>query len=180
MRREQLHRDACDKCGRRNPVSFHVEPEEVGIRGLVGQMQREDGAKKVHRGMAGVLRDASYPGGLPYGYGLAPGEKRGVLQIFEPEAEVVRRMFREYAAERTPREIAGRLNRVGLRSPRGGYWNASTINGNMKRGHGILINPLYDGRMVWNQVQLLAGLIGGEAFPEGCATGRIGGSGGRT
>ena len=62
MRRAQLHRDACDKCGRRNPVSFHVEPEEVGIRGLVGQMQREDGAKKVHRGMAGVLRDARYPG----------------------------------------------------------------------------------------------------------------------
>ena len=42
----------------------------------------------------------------------------------------------------------------------------------MKRGHGILIDPLYDGRMVWNRVQLLAGLIGGEAFPEGCATGR--------
>lgn len=29
----------------------------IGIRGLVGQMQREDGAKKVRRGMAGVIRD---------------------------------------------------------------------------------------------------------------------------
>jgi hypothetical protein len=24
-----LHRDACDKCRRRNPVTFHVEPEEA-------------------------------------------------------------------------------------------------------------------------------------------------------
>ena len=40
----------------------------VGIRGLVGQMQREDGAKKVRRGMAGVIRDGRHAGGRAYGY----------------------------------------------------------------------------------------------------------------
>jgi hypothetical protein len=34
---------------------------------------------------------------------------------------------------------------------RGGQWNASTINGSKSRSNGILQNPLYVGRIVWNK-----------------------------
>jgi site-specific DNA recombinase len=33
--------------------------------------------------------------------------------------------------------------------------NASTINGSGKRGHGIIRNPLYSGRPIWNRVRMV-------------------------
>jgi site-specific DNA recombinase len=126
----------------------------VGIRGLVGQMQREDGAKKVRRGMAGVIRDGRHAGGRAYGYRAVPG-RIGELEIVEQEAQVVRRIFAAYAAARPSREIAGELNREGVAPPRGTRWNASTINGNAQRAAGIIFNELYIGRIVWNKVRMV-------------------------
>ena len=37
----------------------------------------------------------------------------------------------------------------------GTRWNASTINGNNARGHGMLLNELYAGRIVWNKVRMV-------------------------
>jgi site-specific DNA recombinase len=47
--------------------------------------------------------------------------------------------------------IATELNKEGIRAPGGGEWGFSTINGNAKRGNGILNNEMYIGRMVWNR-----------------------------
>ena len=117
-------------------------------------MQREDSAKKVRRGMAGVVRAGRHAGGRPYGYRVVPGHC-GELKVIEEEAEVVRRIFAAYAAGRPPREIAGDLNRDRVAPPRGARWNASTINGNSKRGAGIIFNELYLGRIVWNKVRMV-------------------------
>ena len=45
------------------------------------------------------------------------------------------------------------MNTDRIPAPRRRQWNASTINGNDKRGHGILRNPLYVGKRVWNRVR---------------------------
>jgi site-specific DNA recombinase len=143
---DRLSRDMEDLAGIHKRLSFQgIEIQAVhdgtadsiliGIRGLVGQMQREDGAKKVRRGMAGVVRDGRHAGGRAYGYRAVPG-KPGELEIVEDEAAIVRRIFEAYAAGRTPRDIAHDLNRENIRPPRGRRWNASTINGNAKRGLG--------------------------------------------
>src|SRR5436190_2072679 len=92
-----------------------------------------------------------HAGGRAYGYRAVPG-KPGELEIVEDEAAIVRRIFEAYAAGRTPREIAHDLNRENIRPPRGRRWNASTINGNAKRGAGLIFNELYSGRIVWNKV----------------------------
>lgn len=126
----------------------------VGLRGLIGQMQREDGAKKVRRGMAGVIREGRSAGGRAYGYRAVPG-RLGELEIVEAEAEIVRRVFAEYAEGNSPRRIAYGLNRNGIAPPRGKVWNASTIHGNLQRGYGILNNELYLGRVVWNKVRMV-------------------------
>jgi site-specific DNA recombinase len=126
----------------------------IGIRGLIGQMQREDGAKKVRRGMTGVVRGGRHAGGRAYGYRAVPG-RRGELEIVEEEAEVVRRIFAAFAVWRSAREIAGDLNRDRIVPPRGTRWNASTINGNSQRGSGIIFNELYTGRIVWNKVRMV-------------------------
>ena len=126
----------------------------IGIRGLVGQMQREDGAKKVRRGMAGVVRDGRHAGGRAYGYRAVLG-RPGELEVVAEEAAIVRRIFEAYAAGRTPRDIAHDLNREDIRPPRGQRWNASTINGNARRGAGLIFNDLYVGRIVWNKVRMV-------------------------
>ena len=61
----------------------------------------------------------------------------------------------EYAAGRTPRQIAHDLNHEAIAPPRGRRWNASTINGSGQRGTGILRNDLYAGRLVWNKVRMI-------------------------
>jgi site-specific DNA recombinase len=86
---------------------------QIGVRGLLGSLFLTDLAHKVRRGMLGVVRDGRNAGGRAYGYRPVPG-KRGELEIVEAEADVVRRIFREYVAGKTPREIAHGLNRDGI------------------------------------------------------------------
>lgn len=160
---DRLSRDMEDLAGIHKKLSFHgVELAAVhdgvantvliGLRGLVGQLYREDGVKKVRRGMAGVVRQGRVAGSLGYGYRTVPG-KPGERAIVEDEAAIVRRIFAEYLAGRSPRAIAGDLNRERVPAPRGRLWNASTINGEVGRGLGILHNEAYVGRIVWNRTR---------------------------
>ncbi len=131
-----------------------MDTVQIGMYGIVGQMQREEGARKVKRGMTGVVRSGRNPGGKAYGYRPITGQK-GELEIAEAEADIVRRVFDMYAAGISPRSIAAALNAEGVPAPRGKQWNASTINGNGQRGNGILRNPLYAGKIVWNRVHMV-------------------------
>jgi hypothetical protein len=126
----------------------------VGLRGLVGQLYREDGAEKVRRGMTGRVRSGLSGGGITYGYAEVQGET-GKRVIVEAEAEIVRRIFDEYVAGRTPRAIAHDLSRDKIAPPRGRQWNASTINGSSQRGNGLIRCELYVGRLVWNKVRMI-------------------------
>lgn len=128
--------------------------EPVGLRGLVGQLYREDNVLKIRRGMSGRAKDGRSPGGLAYGYEAVPGAT-GARRIVEAEAEGVRRIFAEYLAGKSPRAIAHGLNADRIPAPRGARWNASTINSNAIGGNGILQNPLYAGRQVWNRVRMV-------------------------
>lgn len=127
---------------------------QIGMHGVIGQMQREEGAKKVKRGMTGVVRSGRNAGGKAYGYRPVQG-KKGELEIVEEEATVIRRVFELYAAGLSARTIAKALNDEGVAAPRGKQWNASTINGNSNRGNGILRNPIYAGQIVWNRVRMV-------------------------
>ncbi len=162
---DRLSRDQEDLAGLYKRLSFGgveivavhdgtADAIQVGIRGLVSTLFLDDLKHKVRRGMSAVVRDGRHAGGKAYGYKPTPGEP-GVMQIDEEEANVVRRIFEEILAGYLPREIATRLNRDGVAPPRGINWNASTIAGNATRGYGILRNPLYAGRIVWNRVKMV-------------------------
>jgi site-specific DNA recombinase len=127
-----------------------AEEIHVGIKGLLGALYLKDLAQKTKRGQAGVIRDGRHNGGRSFGYRPVPGEP-GRLEILPDEAAVVRRIFASYVAGQSPRDIAGALNREGIRAPRGGCWNASTIGGSRTRQNGILQNRLYIGQTVWNR-----------------------------
>ncbi|TBE99660.1 recombinase family protein [Rhizobium ruizarguesonis] len=69
----------------------------------------------------------------------------GYRVIHPEEAEAVRRIFRMYAAGRSPRDIASALNADGIKGPGGKPWRDEAIYGNRARGTGILNNILYVG-----------------------------------
>ncbi len=162
---DRLSRDQEDLAGIYKRLSFAgieiravhdgvADQVQVGIRGLVGALYLQDLAHKVRRGMAGVVRDGRHAGGRAYGYRPVAG-RPGELEIVEDEAAVVQRVFRSYVAGQTPRAIAGQLNSEGVPPPRGRYWQAVTINGNRQRGHGLILNPIYAGRIAWNRVRMV-------------------------
>ena len=79
----------------------------------------------------------------------------GEREIVPEEAVIVRRIFKDYLAGASPKQIAKALNAKRVRGPRGALWSPSTIHGNPERGIGILHNQLYIGRLVWNRQRFL-------------------------
>jgi site-specific DNA recombinase len=138
--------------GIETPSEGAVTPLIDGVRAALDSEYLEDLKRHTRRGMIGRVRSGLSAGGLTYGY--QPGEAKGELIIVEHEAAIVLRIFEEYVAGRSPRTIAARLNADGIKPPRGRDWQASAINGNSMRGSGILMNSLYDGRLVWNRVSM--------------------------
>lgn len=117
-------------------------------KGMSGQEFLRNLAVKVRRGLVGVVERGGIPGGRCYGYDVAGTAKRTVN---EEQAEIVRRIYREYASGKSPRHICRDLNKQGIAGPRGGVWRVSTLIGNPKRLNGTLNNPVYIGRLAFNR-----------------------------
>src|SRR5262245_9685236 len=105
----------------------------VAIKGLLGSIFLDDLAQKTKRGQVGRVKAGRIPGGRCYGYDVVQDGDRGLRKINEAEAAIVRRIFAEYAEGRSPLAIVEQLNREKFRAPRGGSWNASTLNGSRQR-----------------------------------------------
>jgi site-specific DNA recombinase len=129
----------------------------VGLKGTMNALFLKDLALKIRRGHRGRVAAGRIPGGNSYGYRIIRqlrddgSVSTGEREIDPSQAAIVRRIFEEYADGAAPRQIASRLNREGVRGPRLGQWNASTINGNRHRRNGILNNELYAGRIAYNR-----------------------------
>jgi len=133
----------------------------VGLKGTMNALFLKDLALKTHRGIRGRVEAGKIGGGNAYGYRVvhqldARGEPiRGEREIIEEQAEIVRRIFREYVAGKGPQRIAADLNRDGIASPTGKRWNDTTIRGNRIVSSGILNCELYNGVIRWNRQKKL-------------------------
>ena len=130
----------------------------IGFKGTMNALFLKDLAEKTHRGLRGRIEDGKSAGGLCYGYRVVKTISgrtvtTGEREIEPAQAAVVGRIFHEFVAGVSPKQIAKNLNRGGIPGPFGGPWNPSTIYGNAKRGTGILNNELYIGRLVWNRLR---------------------------
>jgi site-specific DNA recombinase len=134
-----------------------IDEVKLAVAGMLGSMFLTNLQRKTVRGLKAAVLAGRFAGGRAYGYRKvstldARGEPvRGVMEIVPHEADVVRRVCAEFAAGRSAIQIAKRLNLEHVPGPRGSQWNASTIRGDPKKLVGILNNPLYRGRLVWNR-----------------------------
>jgi len=89
-------------------------------------------------------KEIFYSGGAcPYGYMI--DRKTNHYQVIEQEALIIRRIFRERLSGRSLRQIANDLSKEGIRTKRGGKWQANTIKT-------ILENPFYTGIYINNGI----------------------------
>ena len=133
----------------------------VGLKGTMSALFLQDLAAKTHRGLRGRVEGGKSAGGRAYGYEIdhtanVRGEtERGGRRINEIEAEIVRRIFREFEAGHSPRAIARQLNAADVAGPNGKPWLDTTIRGHHERQTGILRNELYVGRLIWNKLRYI-------------------------
>ena len=130
-----------------------------GVRGIINDVYLDDLREKTHRGLAGKALNGYHTGGRAYGYRHIPIEDpkrndqfgRPVIvavkrEVDPKQAEVVRRIFKEFAEGRGPREIASRLNADGIKPMRCKVWGGSSIKT-------MLPSELYIGRDMWNKTE---------------------------
>ena len=133
----------------------------VGLKGTMNALFLKDLAIKTKRGQRGRVEAGKIPGGNSYGYNIIRQLKddgtvtTGEREINVEHAAIIKCIFEEYAACKSPRKIAAALNAECIPSPRGGQWNASTINGSRQRRNGILNNELYLGRITYNRQRFI-------------------------
>ncbi|WP_292415327.1 recombinase family protein [Mesorhizobium sp.] len=129
----------------------------VGLKGTMNALFLKDLALKTHRGLRGRVEKGKAGGGLCYGYRVvkkldSEGEPvRGDREIVPEEATIVRRIFREFAAGKSPKAIAVDLNNEDIPGPLGRHWGDTSVRGHVIRGTGVINNELYAGVLVWNR-----------------------------
>ncbi|MES3110481.1 recombinase family protein [Sphingomonas aurantiaca] len=124
----------------------------VGMKGTMNAEQISATSRKTRDALADRHMKGLNAGGRAYGYELdfqldARGDRiPGHLKVNASEAAHIVSIYEQYAMGRSAKAIAADLYRRGVPGPRGGKWSASTINGNKKRGTGVLNNQAYVGR----------------------------------
>ena len=128
----------------------------IGFIGTMNSKRRDEIAQFTRRGQQANILRGKAAGGLSYGYKKRllndKGEpERGLREIDDEQAEIVKRIFNEYCNGKGVGAIVRDLNKDGIPSQRGGKWTTSVIRGHARRGDGILQNPIYKGDMLWNR-----------------------------
>lgn len=121
----------------RDPTNFLTE----GSMALFNQIWALQTRQKVMEKMRFMANNGLHTGGTPpLGYQVSDGH----LIVCETEAATVRRIFKEYAAGRTYREIIAGLNADGLTTRSGRSFGTNSL-------HDLLKNEKYIGTLVYGK-----------------------------
>ena len=129
-----------------------IDEVKLAVAALLGSMFLSNLRQKTLRGMKAKILAGRLAGGRAYGYrrikvlGEGHVDAKGALEVELVEADVIRRICRDFVGGKSSLQIATELNLEGVPGSRGGQWNSSTIRGDPKKHVGILNNPLYRGR----------------------------------
>lgn len=119
----------------RDPMNFVSE----STMAMFSQMHSLITRQKVIEKMRYMAKNGQHTGGKPaLGYEVVDGH----LVVCEAEAAIVRRIFQEYAAGRSYREIIEGLNRDGIKTKRGNSFGTNSL-------HDLLKNEKYIGVLVY-------------------------------
>ena len=120
-----------------DPTNFLTE----GSMALFNQIWALQTRQKVIEKMRFMAANGMHTGGKPaLGYGVVENK----LVVCEPEAEIVRFIFDEYASGSSYREIISMLNAKGYKTKNGKPFGSNSL-------HDLLKNPKYIGTLVYGK-----------------------------
>ena len=114
--------------------------------------------KIMARGREQSVREGNYIGSIaPFGYNRVFINKKPTLEINESEAAIVRMIFDWYTGADLlgPMRIADKLNDLGIKPRINQTWTPAAVTN-------IVINPVYCGKLRWNQRKTKSQYIDGE------------------
>ncbi|MHB8962236.1 MAG: recombinase family protein [Saccharofermentanales bacterium] len=141
------------------------ENEIAPFKNVLNEWYPRDISKKVRQVKKSSARQGKFMGSqAPYGYKKSPEDKH-ILIFDEPAADIMRRIFQEYAGGDSARMICDKLNQDGLDSPR--FYNSKFPGGQTPRPEEnnnwggrtvmqMLINQAYIGNMVQGKRQVIS------------------------
>jgi site-specific DNA recombinase len=109
----------------------------------VGEVEREKIRERTSRGRAKRASEGSFIGAHPYGYRRIA---RGVIEVDEAQAAVVRRIYALYLENVGMKALADRLTAEGARTRSGRLWCAKQVRD-------VLANDTYIGIMTYGREQ---------------------------
>ena len=127
----------------------------VQVQGVIAEYERAKIAERYRRGKLHRARSGEvFFWKVPYGYRRVAAEpgRPARMEIFEPEAEIVRAIFTAHAERSASiRQIAHELHDRGIPSPTGKpIWGTSTLQR-------LLANEAYIGRVYYNRRETING-----------------------
>lgn len=145
-------------------ISQHIDSASeqaetlVAVHGMVDSLYLKEAAKKIKRGLAGQHGRGFATGAITFGYrsvpvpdpsGKADANGHPVLmgkrvEVLESQAAIIRDIFEMYAEGAGVQTVVIRLNKLGLKGPRGMRWREGTVRT-------LLRNEKYRGLLIWGK-----------------------------
>jgi len=138
----------------------------LNLKGAMNENNRKEIGRRVRNKMELLAKSGRPAGGRAYGYIPASQSGTGQIEIHEQQAQIVRQIFEWRAAGWSGKRIAQELNVRQVPAPGAawkrnqdvrsqkrtdGEWVRSAIIGDIRRGTGILNNPVYKSEVVWGR-----------------------------
>ena len=136
----------------------HITKLHIAFKGAMNELYLEDMGDKMRRGQSARIAAGFALSSCPYGYRIKRGvvdergrNVNGVREVDPGEAEVIRRIYREYVAGRGLTTIIRGLNADGIPGIHGRPWLRRSLSGRAILEEGILRNEIYIGNLVYNK-----------------------------
>ena len=125
-------------------LSDEIDDELAEFKTFMSRREYKIINKRLRRGLQRSIQEGCYIANAPYGYKKATIDRRPTLEIYEPEAKIVRIMYQMYADGFGCQSIASQVNAMGARPHRSAAFSRNSVAQ-------ILRNPTYIGKIVWDQ-----------------------------
>lgn len=149
---------------------FDEEYFEFGL--FMSRREFKTTNRRLQRGRLESVKEGKFVGTVaPYGYNRVKlkGQKGYTLEIRKDEYKTVKLIFKWYTTEQKQEDgtyerigisiIANKLNEMNIPTRKGGDWTVSTIRG-------ILSNPVYIGKIRWNNRPQVKKVVDGEVVKQ--------------
>lgn len=130
--------------GKTYDMADDMDDSLISFKALFAREEYKMIRGRLRRGTLKAVEEGCYLSNAPFGYTQTRKNKKPTLAIEPKEAEGVKLIFKLYIEGKGCQVIADTLHALGYRPRRGVKFNRTTIAK-------IIRNPVYTGKVVWNQ-----------------------------